>query len=258
MEAADSIGTALSRYGLNRINDWLEAGLAFVYPARCQVCSEARATAAEGYVCARCRRGVRVIAPPFCRRCGLPFEGEITGPFQCGNCREMDLQFSWARSAVTATGVVLDVIHRYKYQRALWFEPFLGELLVQQAKPTVRPEDWDLIVPVPLHPVKRREREFNQAERLATRLSAATKIPLNAGALRRVEFTRTQTMLTRSERAANVRTAFVARPSAGLRDARVLLVDDVFTTGATTSACARTLRECGARDVAVWTVARGL
>ena len=153
---------------------------------------------------------------------------------------------------------MFQVIHRYKYQRALWFEPFLAELLVRQAAPNLSPKEWDWIVPVPLYPVKEREREFNQAERLAAHLSRATRIPLNARLLRRVEHTRTQTMLTRQERAENVRGAFAMRRDASLRGERIVLIDDVLTTGATTSACARALRAAGARDVCVWTVLRGL
>jgi ComF family protein len=106
--------------------------------------------------------------------------------------------------------------------------------------------------------LKHREREFNQAERLANHLSAATGIPLNDKLLRRVMPTPTQTQLTREQRAANMRCAFVANDSASLDGARIVLVDDVFTTGATTSACARALRAAGAGDVCVWTVARGL
>ena len=240
------------------IKPWLEATLGFVYPEVCQLCGSQRATAEEGYVCSHCWQGVQFIKPPFCERCGVPYEGEITTRFECSNCREMDLQFRFARSAVVADGVALEVIHRYKYQCALWFEPFLVDLLLRAATPELRPEDWDMIVPVPLHPTKQRAREFNQAERLAVRLGATFGIPVNTRAIRRVSPTRTQTQLTREQRAANVRKAFAPCHGASLSDARVIVLDDVLTTGATTSACARVLRQAGAADVGVWTVARGL
>jgi competence protein ComFC len=245
-----------------RVPPWLkrslDAALGFIYPNICQVCAKERAIAAEGFVCARCRTHVRFIKPPFCDRCGLPFQGEVTSEFECGNCREMTFHFRSARSAVTVSGPVLEVIHRYKYQRALWFEPFLAELLAHQAAPVLAAEKWDWIVPVPLHSTKEREREFNQAERLARRLSAAVKTPVHTRLLRRVLPTRTQTLLTREERAENMRGAFALRAGANPKGARVVLLDDVFTTGATTSACARVLRAAGATDVCVWTVARGL
>jgi ComF family protein len=157
-----------------------------------------------------------------------------------------------------ARDAVLDMIHRYKYQQALWFEPYLAGLLNRQAGPELARESWDLIIPVPLHSARRRERGFNQAERLARCLSRAAQIPLDAGLLQRVEPTPTQTRLSRAERARNVARAFALRPGRKLAaGTRAILVDDVFTTGATTSACARALRRAGASDVGVWTLARG-
>ncbi|MGA2853989.1 MAG: ComF family protein, partial [Verrucomicrobiota bacterium] len=240
------------------IQNWLNVGLGFLYPETCQLCGEEHATAREGYVCRHCWTLVRFIRPPFCERCGLPYPGDLTAPFECANCREMELHFSSARSAVVARGIVREVIHRYKYQRAIWFEPFLADLLIREAKPILNEQRWDFIAPVPLHSLKHREREFNQAARLAGHLSAATGIPLNTKLLRRVIPTATQTLLTREQRAKNMRGAFVAADSAGLDGERIVLVDDVFTTGATTSACAKVLKSAGAGDVCVWTVARGL
>jgi len=240
------------------IQKWFDAGLGFFYPEVCGLCEAEPATAADGYVGARCRAHARFIQPPFCERCGLPFEGDITTPFECTNCREMELHFTSARSAVVARGVVLEAIHRFKYQRQLWLENFLAGLFLHEAVPALRGQNWNLIVPVPLHSVRQREREFNQAERLAARLSVAVKIPLNQKLLRRVAPTATQTLLTRQQRAANMRGAFALRPGVRLNGERVIVVDDVFTTGATTSACAQALRASGAGEVCVWTVARGL
>jgi competence protein ComFC len=235
-----------------------DAALGFIYPNACQICGAERAMPAEGFVCVPCWQQVRFIKPPFCQRCGLPFPGDLTAPFECANCRDMDLHFVSARSAVSARGVVLEVIHRYKYQRALWFEPFLADLLVRQAVPELRGQRWDWIVPVPLHAVKKRQREFNQSERLATYLSAAAKIPMNTGLLKRTAATQTQTRLTRQQRAENMRNAFALQKPGKLNGERILLFDDVFTTGATTDACAKVLLTAGAQKVSVWTLARGL
>ena len=148
---------------------------------------------AEGFVCASCWQKVRFIKRPFCERCGLPYEGEITTAFECNNCREMDLHFRAARSAVTANELMLEVIHRYKYQRALWFEPFLADLLIRAAAPVLAEERCDMIVPVPLHAAKRREREFNQAERIGKQARPRHPIPVNKNLLQRVQPTQTQT-----------------------------------------------------------------
>jgi competence protein ComFC len=240
------------------VRGWLDAGLGLVYPEVCQLCGGARATPAEGYVCGECQAKAHFIEPPLCQRCGRPFEGDITTPFECGNCRELELHFQSARSAVLAQDPVLEVIHRYKYQRALWFEPFLADLLIRAACPALAEQRPDMIVPVPLHPTKEREREFNQAEHLARRLGAAIQVPVNKSLLRRIVPTRTQTHLGRLERLENVRNAFAMRKGRRLNGERIILVDDVFTTGATTSACARVLTAAGAGEVCVWTVARGL
>ena len=165
---------------------------------------------------------------------------------------------SSGRSAVVAKTVVLEAIHRFKYQRALWFENFLADLLIREAAPVLRGQKWDFIAPVPLHPLKLREREFNQAARLGKPLAAATGIPLNEKILHRTAPTATQTLLTRAERAMNMKNAFAVRRGVALTGKKIILVDDVFTTGATTSACARALRGAGAADVCVWTVARGI
>jgi ComF family protein len=240
------------------IHSWLNTGLGFFYPEICRICESDRATAKSGFVCPKCWQQVRFIRPPFCERCGLPFDGNITTAFECTNCREMELHFSSARSAVVAKTIVLEIIHRFKYRRALWFEPFLADLLLREALPVLRGQSWDFIAPVPLHPVKEREREFNQAELLAKHLSGAAKIPLNSKLLRRVSPTATQTLLTRDQRAENMRGAFAVRGGMKLNGEKIILVDDVFTTGATTSACAKALKGAGAGDVCVWTIARGL
>lgn len=236
----------------------IESPLSFFYPEICQLCQTERATAANGFVCSNCWQQVRFIRPPFCERCGLPFEGDITTKFECTNCREMELHFSSARSAVVAKTVVLETIHRYKYQRHLWFEPFLADLLLREALPVLKNQKWDFIVPVPLYPTKEREREFNQAEKLANYLSNAIKIPVNTKLLRRVQPTLTQTRLTKEQRASNMKNAFAMCGGIKMDGKRIILFDDVFTTGATTSACAKILRKAGAADVCVWTVARGL
>jgi ComF family protein len=238
----------------------VDGALSWFYPDTCQICREAKATQAEGYVCAGCTvkaGGVQFIKEPCCRCCGLPFEGEINVSFECANCHDERLYFRSARAAVRLTGLVQDVIHRYKYNHAVWFEPFLAGLLVGAAEPMLCREKWDWIAPIPLHWLKLRERSFNQSQRLAKRLSAATGIPLNARLLRRTARTSTQTRLSRAQRAENVKRAFAYRGKTPLDGARIVLVDDVLTTGATASACAKVLMRNGAELVDVWTVARG-
>jgi ComF family protein len=114
------------------------------------------------------------------------------------------------------------------------------------------------LVPVPLHPLREREREFNQAERLAGRLGRRAGLRLVRGAVERVGATRVQASLGRGERARNVAGAFRVRDAGRVAGGRFVVVDDILTTGATTSEVAWALREAGAREVVVWTLARGV
>ena len=194
------------------IQNWLDTSLGFFYPEICQLCENERATAQNGFVCSKCWRQVRFIRPPFCERCGLPFDGEFTTTFECTNCREMELSFQFrafsgrlSKHSCRKRSIVTNI------RAQLWFEPFLVDLFLREDVTCPPREKWDFIVPVPLHPVKHREREFNQAERLAKHLSTATKIPMNTKLLRRISPTVNQTLLTREERAANMRDAFAVR-----------------------------------------------
>ncbi len=240
------------------LSGWLDAGLSLLYPEVCQLCQNARAGPGTWYICAKCLSEVEYLQPPWCERCGLPFHGAITESFECGNCQNLKLHFARARSAVQAKGPVLEAIHGYKYRREMWFEGFLVDLLLTRAVPElVTSGGWDCLVPVPLHHVKQRERQFNQAERLAAPLARALGLPVRTDLVARVQPTSTQTRLSREDRQRNVRQAFSLRRGMSPAGLKVIVIDDVFTTGATTNACARVLAEGGAGEVCVWTVARG-
>jgi ComF family protein len=149
------------------------------------------------------------------------------------------------------------LIHRLKYNREIWIVKVLSRILVQGlADERLSGEEFDAIVPVPLHSKRLREREFNQSAHLATRLSRATGIPVH-DVLVRSRYTGTQTALDRSERRQNLRNAFSLRKNASVTDQNLLLIDDVLTTGSTLDACAAVLLEQGAESVRALTLARG-
>jgi ComF family protein len=232
--------------------------LDLLYPRNCQFCEQPLTATEPGVVCTNCLAGVKWIEPPFCERCALPFAGTVSGPFACGHCQDLVLHFRRAVAGCRAQGIVRDCIHRFKYDRQLYYGPHLAEWLVTAGRRWI---DWpavDAIVPVPLHPRKQRERQFNQAESLAAAAERAFRKPVLRGSLDRIKDTPTQTALDARARRANLRDAFVVRRPETVAGQRLVLVDDVFTTGATLDACAKVLRRAGATDIIVLTVARGV
>jgi len=241
----------------NGLKSLVDIFLNLVYPDICKICGRMRATKAQSYVCDECRKDIKPIKPPVCGLCGRHFEGEITVEFVCEDCRNRKIYYDRARSAVKYDGSVVKALHAYKYNNAMWFEPFLAQMLIKKAKEEINGGDWDCIVPVPLHFVRKNERGFNQAERLSERLSDALKIPVNTRILKRVKYTETQTALERHKRSENVKNAFALRDNKlNIKGLRIILIDDVMTTGATVNECAKTLRKGGASSIFVLTLAR--
>jgi ComF family protein len=202
-----------------------------------------------------------LVFPPLCVGC------RRRGDWLCANCRagltELGADgvlgrtgaLDGAYAAHAFDGALREAIHHLKYRGARHLAEPLGELLVESY--WLGPLTADLIVPVPLHPSRQSERGYNQSELLARQLSAAISLPYDAGVLRRSRPTAAQTHLSAEERRRNVAGAFVAGATLP-KGTRVLLVDDVLTTGSTASACATALRSAGAAGVAAVTVARAL
>jgi competence protein ComFC len=224
------------------------------YPANCDLCGAA--VARGEYLCPACEEKAPRIAPPFCAKCSDPFSGAIDQEFTCANCAHRSLEFDAAVSAYQSRGIVRVIILRFKYGRALHLRHAIGRWLLRAMNDTrLHSRTFDIIVPVPLHPARLRERGFNQAELLARIVSAETNVRL-LPALKRIRYTTTQTAFDRLERMENLRNAFRLRRNMAVRDLRVLLVDDVLTTGSTLSECARVLRAAGAQSVHAITAAR--
>jgi ComF family protein len=208
-------------------------------------------------LCPSCFATAPRILAPFCAKCSQPFPGAITDSFTCANCEDRVLHFDAAVSAFRSRGVVRKMMHDFKYGRQLHLRHLLGHWLAETMDdPRLAGRHFDFIVPVPLHPARKRERGFNQAELLALELERASRIPLQ-NLLRRTRYTTTQTQFDRSERMENLRGAFRLRRGCNVQGLRMLLVDDVLTTGSTLSECAAVLKKAGALSVHAATAARG-
>ncbi len=237
--------------------DVLDMILHWVFPTDCAVCGCPATDRQLPFFCRECWATIRPIEGPVCPRCGRPFDSPlalVASPrHRCGPCREKPPAFNCALSPYRYEGVLEQAIHLFKYRRRDALATPLADLMLVWAHklPPVT-----VVMPVPLHPSRLRSREFNQALLLADRIAGRLGLPLSFEQLVRVRATRPQTELDRKERARNVRRAFAVRQPDGLAGQRVLLVDDVLTTGATVNECAKVLRRTGVESVTVLTLAR--
>jgi len=227
--------------------------IAVVLAPSCAACELPLERPTAGPVCDGCWRAILPLTPPLCDRCGdpLPTWRTISVPLaSCPRCRRSSRSIDRARAIGAYDGTLRAVIHALKYDSRRSLAARLGALMRQRGADILI--GADCVVPVPLHPSRKRHRGFNQANDLARHLG----LPVIA-ALRRVRATPTQTGLPASQRHRNMRDAFATTRTGGaLTGAVAVLVDDVSTTGATLEACARTLKEAGVREVRALTAAR--
>ena len=205
--------------------------------------------------CAACRQEVRLLREPFCTRCSKPFVAAAGASHLCSRCLGNAWYFRQARAVVVYQPPVTEAVKMFKYQGRMHGLATFAALSRQYLQQQPLPEP-DLLVPVPLHPKRLRQRGYNQALLLCRKIFPAWKHKINPGVLERHSWTLSQTGLSLAERRQNVRNAFMVRQPGKIKDKTVLLVDDVFTTGATVNECARVLVKNQAAVVDVFTFAR--
>lgn len=228
-------------------------------PTSCSYCNSSVADSAVPFFCAFCWADFSSIDGPVCPLCGKPFESpealSQSPSHHCLSCRQAPPVFDQALSVGYFEGPLREAIHQFKYTpcRAL------GRPLAAWMTKNIRPVGGiDCIIPVPLHISRLRQRGFNQALILAHGISKAFSLPLSYDNMKRVRPTRPQVELSGEERIKNVAGAFALNRPDEVKDRDVLLIDDVFTTGATMNECARVLKDAGASRVTVLTIARAL
>ncbi len=252
-------GSCLDGY-IRQVRRTLAAVLALLYPQRCLGCKVL--VGPEESFCAACRRFIRPIESPLCQRCGAPF-ATFSGPDHlCGRCQAHPPAFrrarAWAcyQSGQDSPQPLSEAIQHFKYHRSLCTGKSLARL--GAAHFPLESRDYDLIVPVPLHPERLRWRGFNQSLILSRAIGRAQKIAVDPFLLERTRPTVPQTQLNETERRTNVRGAFAVVAPERLKGKRVLLVDDVYTSGATVEECAKALSRGDAEEVDVFTLARAV
>jgi len=237
---------------------WLaEAFGRLLYPPHCAVCGRPTAEDEDRYLCRGCLRGIAFVLDPTCRKCGHELGPHAPEESRCAHCRAVPLRFDRAVAAAHHAGPARDLVLTLKFAGRTHNAYPLGKLLAARLGDTDIPEKVQLVVPVPLHRRRRRSRGFDQAELLARELGEHLALPVEPRALRRVTDTPPQSQgMSPAARRANVKGAFAAAKPRAVAAKSVLLVDDVLTTGATTSECAAALKRAGAKRVVVATATR--
>ena len=232
----------------------LRAGLDILLPPLCPAC---RAPLAGGAgLCAECWSKLSLIEPPYCARLGIPFAYDAGAGLLSLEAIASPPAYDRARAAVRYDDIARKLVHAFKYSDRLDLAPMLGQWMVRAGRTLL--SEADALVPVPLHWRRLWGRRFNQSATLANTISGATGVPVLHGALKRVRPTPQQVGLSKTQRADNVQGAFRVpdEHKAALAGRRLLLIDDVLTSGATVDTCARALLKAGAAHVDVLVFAR--
>ncbi|WP_082609898.1 ComF family protein [Bosea sp. Root381] len=242
------------RQGGDLLRLGLRGAISIVYPPSCVACQAATGEAQA--LCPTCWGDIGFIERPYCERLGIPFALDLGDGLVSPKAIADPPVFARARAVCRFDGTARELVHRLKYGDRTDLAVTLGRMMAQAGRELL--PDAELIVPVPLHRMRLWSRRFNQAAALAQILHRQAGIPHAPLALARVKRTRQQVGLTRAQRADNLQGAFRVEPAAKpqIEGRRILLVDDVLTTGATANAAARALLRAGAKAVDVLTFAR--
>lgn len=230
-----------------------------LFPTSCSFCNNTVGDSTIPFFCADCWADFALIQGPVCPHCGRPFESPEAlthSPEQvCLACRQEPPLFDQALSVGYFEGSLREAVHQFKYRPCRSLGGPLGEWMAENVRMLA---EIDIVMPVPLHKKRLKERGFNQALLLAYRMSEAHRVPYCCDNLYRARPTRPQVELTGAERIRNVAGAFALRQPGAVVDKAVVLVDDVFTTGATMNECAGVLKDAGAAQVVAFTLARAV
>lgn len=235
----------------------LAAGLwSALLPARCPLCRELLHASAPSF-CPSCLKLMPLIAEPRCQTCGRPFLPQSAPPAGvCGFCLQEPPRFDQARTAGLYQPGLAQALREFKFNNRRVLAPALAGLLRESAAVWLSGLGVEAVIPVPLHPERLRERGFNQSVDLARPVARWLAAPLLLRALRRLRHTDPQVGLSLHQRRKNVKNAFLVPRPQEIKDKKLLLVDDVITTGATVNECAGVLKAAGARSVFVLALAR--
>ena len=240
------------------LRSWTTAATDLVFPPACAFCNEPSPPLEDGtLLCKLCVSHLAHRQQSLCPRCGLPAPAATPSEGACPDCRAIKHSFCAVRSLGFYENHVREAVLKIKHHSWEHLAMALGRRLGAVAADSPFPEPPDLVVPIPMHWLQRLYRGTSAAETLARALASASDWPFAGDLLRCLKMTKTQSQLTAPERRKNVKGAYAASRSYDISGARILLVDDVITTGATCDSAAKVLVESGATTVYAISVARG-
>lgn len=229
-----------------------------IFPPQCLGCAEIMHPFNGQIFCPACEEKINFITGSICNLCGTTFPDSPAESHLCGDCLEKKPYFSYARAIFKYEDIILNAIHQFKYKNNISTGEILAYFMAGFSFPDIDFTDYSLIIPVPLHIRRLRERGFNQSLILARAIGEKQQIPVDFSLLKRHKFTLTQTGSNKKERTQNIKGAFEVSDQKKISGKNIILIDDVYTTGATVNECAKTMIKAGARKVAILTLARVL
>jgi len=234
----------------------LDACVELIYPAVCVSCRKPYPQKENSPLCEDCYDSIKRHSPPFCLRCGRSIRRlQEMENLVCRQCKETPCHFDRAWSLCLYDGLIKNLIHDFKYKQKIHYSGIFKKLL-KEFIACYRPfTNIEIIIPVPLHAVKLREREYNQSLILACALGDILKKPVCGDCLERIRNTKPQFSLHEKERSRNVAGCFRMKNAHAVKEKSVLIVDDIMTTGTTLSEAARLTREAGCATIEVLTIA---
>ncbi|HPD60666.1 MAG TPA: ComF family protein [Thermodesulfobacteriota bacterium] len=247
----------LPRSWTGGIDKVISLALNFLFPPICLLCGSKDTYHARCLICKDCLNSISFISHPVCVRCGKPFLTEVIRDHVCGSCLTQEPHFNLVRALGRYEGALATIIHNLKYRQKFSMVNLLNFLL-DMHNHEITFSSYDLLIPVPLHRSRLRQRGFNQTVILGNILKKKYHLPVHTNILKRISHTLPQVTLPVKARKINIRNAFKVKKPRSVKGKTILLLDDVYTTGATINECARILKKSGACRVDGFVIARAV
>ncbi len=236
----------------SQLNRWLAPLITFIFPAKCRRCEIPMSVGQVHYLCDTCWEQIELLKPPWCQICGLPRWGTV-----CADCCEHSPLFRKLRAVTFYEPALREAIHLMKYEKKQVISKHLIQLLQAHLPEDLASTDYDFLLPIPLHTNRFRQRGFNQAEHIAQGVAQVWGVPVCTDMLVRIRDTVPLSRLnSHGERVKNIAGAFEVRSQDLIQNGRILLIDDIFTTGTTINEAVKVLQVADPEYIDVLTLTR--